>query len=824
MSSILQDLRYALRQWRRAPGFATVAIVTLALGIGANTAIFLLTYSILLKSLPVPHPEELVRYTFRKGESEIGLSYPLYQALAKQQSVASGLFAWHGDNATVKRDGQFEKMRVAFASGSVFPVLQLQPVLGRGFEAQPDPSDASFVPEALLSYDYWQGVFHGDVNVLGKTIDVENTDFTIVGVLPQGFEGVQKGQTISVLLPLSSEAVVNSQASMLKQPGAFWLTVMGRLNPGQSVRSAQANLSAIDAAVTHEADPSGMFLNGGFFSTYHLGVESGRSGQSWLRFKYSRPLMALEGLCGLMLLLCAVNVALLVLSRVSTRLHEFAVRNAMGATRARLLSQVVTETLLLGFGGLAAGCWIGIELAKVLIGMISSPGNPPALHLQVGVVVFLFTSAVSLAAAGAAGLWPAWRASKTAPAVDLKVAGARRSSPTGLWLVAAQVALGVLLLNAALLLSGTLLTYLHENSGFHADDVTLAELNLTQQGGSKEKQRVLGAELEFLRRLQAMPGVQSAALMNMAPLRGGFSVGDYYSHDAEGHLRANGQVWPESATVDYFKVMGTRIVAGRTFSTADLSGDHVCVLSAAAASYFFPGSNAIGQSISAGDGTEKPSERESCRVIGVAEDARLASLLDPAPLMVYTQMETQPPETFLYATVAVRAASPALATAAIRRAFAEVFPTTAAPSPWRFQDAVAYDLSRQRLLGSVSGGFAVLALALLATGLYGILMRLVAEQRRDIGIRMALGARRARIISGLAQRAGLRVGAGALAGAGTAALLAHFLRPLLHGVSFGSPAIVFTTAGLLLVVLAMAFIAPALRAVRIAPAEVIREE
>jgi putative ABC transport system permease protein len=823
MFTLAQDLRFALRQLRKCPGYAVVAVLTLALGIGANTAIFLLTYSIVLKSLPVPHPGQLIRYTFRSGGGEVGLSYGQYKALEQRQTPASGLFAWSGDNATLRRNGQPEKVHLALATGSVFSVLQLHPALGRGLSPQAGERGSAWQPEAVLSYDYWRTAFHGDPSVMGQTLNIQNNSFSIVGVLPPGFEGVEPDSKIDVLVPLTFNRLLHPKSAMIDMDGAFWLTVMGRLRPGATLAQTQANLSAIRAQVNEAADPSHHFLNGGFFSSYTLGVESGRAGESFLRYRYATPLLALEGLCALMMLLCGVNVALLVVSRVSGRLHEFAMRNALGATRGRLLAQVLTETLLLGIAGLACGGLLGWELCKLLIGIISDPGMPPALEVRAGFVVVAFAAAVSIGAALLAGLWPAWRAAHTAPAVDLRQIGSGRSAARfGRWIVPAQVALGVVLLNAALLLAGTLLTYLRQHSGFNADQTVLADLNL---GDAGLPARMQPAKLDdFLQQLQAMPGVHGAAILSMPPIHHGFSVAGYYTRDAKGNLLSNQQVWPEYVSGDYFSVMGTQILAGRAFTSADATGDPVCIVSAAAASWFFPGQSAVGASLMAGDGTEKPADRSPCRVVGVAEDARMQSLLAPAPLVVYSVSGPHGSGVYGYATAAVRAANPQLATDAIRRVYARVFPALPPPRTWLFRDAVNVDLSRQRLLSSVSGGFALLALALVATGLYGILARTVVERRREIGIRMALGAQRQQIVSTLARTAAFRIALGVVAGAALAALAGHLLQSLLYGVTATSPLVGVLTLLLLLAVLILAFVFPAGRAASVDPMEAIRDE
>lgn len=823
MFSLTQDLHFALRQLRKSPGYAIVAIITLALGIGANTAIFLLTWSIVLRSLPVPHPDQLIRYTFRKGESDIGLSYQQYLALQKQQSVATGLFAWQSGDATITQNGQSRKIPIGMTTGSAFSVLQLTPAVGRGFAPGIGEKGNGWQPQALLTYDYWRTAFHSDPSIVGQAIRIENTGITVIGVLPRGFDGVSPDQRIDILLPLDFEATLHPKNSMLYQPGAFWLTVMGRLSPGKTLQQAQANLAAIRRQVTEAADPSHSFLTSGFFSDFQLGVESGRAGRSWLRWRYARPLAALEALCGLMMLLCGVNVALVVVSRVSSRLHEFAMRSALGATRRRLLTQVLTETLLLGVAGLLGGAFLGWQLAHLLIGMISDPGLPEVLQLRAGLAVFSFATCVSLGAALLAGLWPAWRASHTAPAADLKTtASSRTAHRLGRWIIPAQVALGVVLLNAALLLAGTLSSYLREHAGFNADQTALVEVNLSGSGLSAADQYTKA--MDFLRQIQRTPGVHAASLMSMPPINGGFSVSGYYTRDSKGNLLSNQQVWPETATQDYFDVMGTRILAGRGFNASDFAGDRVCVISAAAAAFFFPGPSAIGGTLSTGDGAEKPADHQTCRVIGIAEDARMRSLLEPAPLVVYSPLRNQGDVSLLYTHIGVRAANTALASAAIRQAFARVFPGAPTPRIWLFRDAINYDLSRQRLLSSVSGGFALLALALVATGLYGILSRSVTERRREIGIRMALGARRQQIVATLARGTALRILGGVAAGAALAVMAGRFLQSLLYGVSPASPLVALATLAVLFAVLTLAFVFPAGRAASIDPMEAIRDE
>lgn len=570
------------------------------------------------------------------------------------------------------------------------------------------------------------------------------------------------------------------------------------------------------------ADPTHQFLTAGYLSGYHLGVESGRGGESWLRFRFSKPLVALEALCGLMMLLCGVNIALLVLSRVRGRLHEFAMRSALGATRRRLIFQVMTETLLLGIGGLLGGGVFGWQLARLLVNMIREPGSPVVLTLDDSAAVFLFAAAIGLGAALLSGIWPAWRASGNAASVDLRQIGSGRSAGYfGHWIVPMQVALGVVLLNAALLLAGTLENYLHEHSGFSAGRVLMAELDFSNIGMWHADQPA--REFGFLHLVQGMPGVQSAALMAVRPISGRFFASEYHTRDAEGNLHVNEQMWPEQVSLDYFRVMGTHILRGRGFAPADISGDPTCILSAGAEAYFFPGQSALGRFLISGNGTEKGGDQERCRIIGIAEDARLAGLLQPAPLAVYLPLEAES-RSMSYTNIAVRASSQRMAASAVHEAFARLFPGAPQPGTWLFHDEINFNLSQQRLLSSVSGGFALLALALLVTGLYGILARDVADRRREIGIRMALGAQRPQIVRALVRSAALRIGIGMLAGAVLAFFAGHLLRTLLYEVGAENLGIAAATLALLLAVLTCAFIVPAVRAASIDPREAIHYE
>lgn len=828
VDSLMRDLRFAARQVKKSPGFAVVTVLTLALGIGANTAIFLLTYSLLLKSLPVPDPGRLVRYSAFSKDGDHAISYRVYEAMREHPGPTSGLFAWDDSVAELDEGGRSSQIPVGLATGSVFQVLQLRPYLGRGFEEAAGERGVPLENEALVSYGYWKSHFRSDPNILGRTIELNHGQMTIIGVLPPGFEGIAPEHRDDLLLPLSFERVMDGKFAMIDQAGAFWLTVMGRLKPGVTLQQARSALTATARLDFDTADPQHKLLTNDLFGGgYRLGVVAGRTGQSWLRQQYDEPLKVLEGLCALMMLLCAVNVALLVLARVSGRLHEFAVRSALGAARSRLMSQVLMETALLGLAGLALGGCLGWELAQALVTIITKIGDQPALNLQVGAAIILFAVTLGLGAALLAGLWPAWRASHAAPALDLRQARTQtRTGHLGRWLIPIQVALGVVLIYAAVLMTSTLRNYLKENSGFAPDGVTFGDLSYQNADPSDQGQvRKAFALAEALRH---QPGIESAALLSLAPVRGWSMTGVYYSRGPKGQVRASEGIWNQEGTEGYFATLGTKILEGRGFASMDIGGAKVCVISRSAANFFFPGEDPIGRFITEGNGQPPPGKAPkqspaSYRVIGVAQNARIGSLAKPAPMALYT-LYAQDKHPWTPNLVAVRSSNDALAAAAIRREVALILPGALSPKIYTFDQAVDADLSRQRLLSNVSGGFALLALALVGAGLFGVLSRTVTERRREIGIRMALGAERTRIVVTLARSTAIRIGIGVVAGAVLAALAGRLMKSLLYGVSAESPLVALATLGLLATVLTTAFVLPAGRAASIQPMEAIRDE
>lgn len=835
LDSLLQDLRYGARMLRKNPGFTLIAILTLALGIGANAAIFTLTYAVILKSLPLPDPQQLVRYTFRNGDQDIGLSGPLYDSLRKHETAVQDLLAWSSSDLAIKRPGstagadvgEVENVQGALVSGNTFRVLELQPFLGQTFSDADDVSGGG--PngyQALLGYSYWREHFGADRGVLGRVLNVNGKSATIIGVLPPGFDGVVSGWRTDVMMPLAFEEVLNAPHPMRNHPGSLWLTVMARLKPGESLRTAASNLHATEAMVRKEADPRGIYL-GGFFKGFGIGVESGRAGRSFLKTIYSRPLVVLEMLVGLLLLLCCANTALLVLARVSGRVREFAIRSALGAPKRRLFRQILIEIGLLSMFGLAGGVALGWAGAKVLVAMLTAIGQPPPLDVDPRLAILGFTAAVSVFSALAAGLWPALRASRTSPLLGLKDGGgSTRSKTLGAWIVPAQVAVSVVLLAAASMLGGSFLHLLVANSGFRGDGLVLADVDVSaMKPDAITSTRYAQQMADFLAH---SPGIEAAAAISVPPIHNSFSAGHYFAVGQNGAVHTDMNTWAQFVTPNYFAAVGTPILEGRPFAAADTAGDQVCILSASAARYFFPTEPAVGKFIYSGgadpnvDGKTKVDPDDTFRVVGVTADAHFRSLREPPPRMMYAlarhdEMQSQ------FSLVA-RGLSPDVISGNIREVAHRVTPGAVPPITYTFDRLVATHLTRERMLTALSSCFAGIALLLTMMGLYGLLARSVVMRTKEIGLRLALGAN-PRDALRLVLHQGLRlVITGIVVGLAAAFVAVRLLNVLLFGISATSPIIFAAVVAVLFAVALAASCIPAWRAARIDPMTALRYE
>ncbi len=826
LDSVWQDLCYGVRMLRKWPGFTAVAVLTLALGIGANTAIFSLTYALILKSLPVPNPDELVRYSFDapgEGLTDLSISGPAYDALRKHETVDQDILAWSGADLAVRRNGSVTDVRGALITENGFRVLEVAPYIGRTFGEQDDaPGGGPNGYQALLGFSYWKQHFDGKKTALGQALSINGRSVRVIGVLPPGFDGLIVGERADIILPLSFEQIINAPTpERYGPPGDNWLTVIGRLKPGESLESARANLQATAKIVREEADPSHRFMGG---LQFH--VESGRSGRSFLRADYSQPLLLLEVLVGLLLLLCCANAALLMLARVTGRFREFAVRGTLGASRRRLLRQMLTEVGILAACGLGLGIWLGWAAARSLVSMLGMIGQPPVLDVAPQTAILAFAAGATLVSVLVAGLWPALRASRIDPALDLKRSEAVSSFSSkrlGTWIVPAQVAISITLLTSAVLLGGTFVHLLSEHAGFRPNGVTFATVDLSSV---KPTPKQAGRDVrDIATALKATPGVEASTILPGVPIDGGWTASHYFSLGKHGAVHTDMRTWVEFASPTYFEVMGTRILEGRGFTHADENGARVCVLGSSAAAYFFPNEDAVGRFVySGGEDPQKDGQdldpRNACRVIGVSEDARFLSLREPAPRMLYNPVTDW--EWGTQASFAVRSSS--LAAEAIRNAVRKQVPGVPDPEIFTFDELIKNNLEKERMLMSLSVSFGCVALLLVALGLYGVLARSVTLRTKEIGLRLALGAQPRDVVMQVIRRGLHLVIVGAIISVPVALASMRLLKGLLFGINPDNPVAFAMVVVLVFVVVVGVSCIPAWRAARVDPMVAMRYE
>ncbi|HWA95260.1 MAG TPA: ABC transporter permease [Terracidiphilus sp.] len=826
LESLWADVRLAARQLLRSPGISFITVLTLALGIGANTAVFTLTWNIVLAGLPVPHPEQLVQYTMTKGNSVIGLSWPEYTILRQRQNTSSDLLAWNSDEEPVRQGSYTHSEKIQLLTGNAFRVLGIQPAMGRFFdEAEDEAQGAKGVP-AILSYEAWQSRFHGEASALGQSLNVKGHPVTIVGVMPRGFEGLTANLHPMLYLPMSFEVLEEGEKDATNA-GQLDRYVMGRLLPGKTLRDARAELQAITPTVRKEADPTGIFL-GQFFKDFRLVVEPGRSGVSWVKMVYERPLLVLELLMVLVLALCCVNTTLVMLARVSGRQSEYVVRVALGAGKMRLVRQVLIETTLLVVPGLLGGVFAGWLGAHALVAMLGDRGTPSQMDLRPNAVILAVNTAAAILVALGAGLWPALHAAGTNPAKGMKAQSRSLSSKhLGGWAISLQIAVSITLVAAAALLGGTLVHLMTENNGLRVQNAVIADLNLNDLK-LKSNQRV-ALTSRVLQRVQSTPGVEAAGYISAYPMTGYFSATRMFSVDRNQIIHSKPSLFLLQATAGYFDAAGTRILTGKV-SANEAGAINNCVLSESLAHALFPDQSAVGELVyhskmGLPDGADMDPQR-ACRVTAVVEDAKFVSLRSPAPEMLY-DIENAGVERKFYdpsGILVVRGKNTTVAADAVKEAAREMMPQGTTTSVQTLGQLMDQDLSRERMLVSLSGIFAVLALLLTALGLYGLLMRSVTLRTRELGIRMALGAGRGSILASLSRRVLIEVAIGVAGGLALAWMTEGVVRRLLTEPQSGSAVGIAVSGGVVLLIAVLAAAVPAIRAARIDPMEALRAE
>jgi len=835
MTTLIQDLKFGLRMLAKNPGFTAVAVLTLALGIGANTAIFSLIDAVLLKMLPVRNPEQLLWVVTARpdGTTNDAFSYPTFQQLAERNQALSGVLAFRNlGDLDLAVGGEPGLVKGQAVSGNYFTVLGVTANPGRTL-APEDNRVAGGSAVAVIGYDYWTRRFNRDPSVVGRAITLNGSPFTIIGVTPPEFFGLEPGESVDISIPITMVAQVQpefaaagSPYDILNAPFRNWLYVMARLKNESGPPGAVANLEPVYDQAKRQAEEGleGVSHLKAFFLESRIQLEPGSRGLTALRQQFSKPLLVLMAIVGLLLLIACANVANLLLARANSRQKEIALRMALGAGRPRLVRQLLTESVLLALAGGAFGAFLAYWGSSSLMALMSRSSTPVLLHVAPDARVLAFTALSSLFAALVFGLAPAWGGSRLDLSRTLKD-GARSSDHVGLRsrlgrsLVLVQVALSIMLLVGAGLLLRSLAKLRDFYPGFNRQNVLLFSINPNMAGYKDAQASDLYQRL--LERTKALPGVSAASFSMFTPLSPHFG---YTLPTFEGFTRRPGETTPVNINTvgpEYFKALGTPILLGREFTTADGAGTpRVAVVNEAMAQYFFGDSNPLGRRFSIPGWKGDASMLE---IVGVAQNTKSHSLREPTPPAAYVPFFQSPDNGAM--TFEVRtAANPARLAIAARRIVQEADSRLPVFDVKTLTQQLDESLVQERLVASLSILFGVLALLLTCVGLYGLMAYSVARRTHEIGIRMALGANRVDLLE-------LVVGEGfklTLAGVGLgiagALVLTRFLTSLLFGVKATDP-LTFVMVSLLLIAVALlACYIPARRATKVDPIVALRYE
>jgi len=831
VETLWQDLRYGARLLRLNPGFTLVAVLSLALGIGANAAIFQLLDSVRLRALPVPNPQELAAVRIADRNWSAGrhegrysdITNPMWEQIRDHQEAFSSAFAWAESSFNLAAGGEARYAQGIYVSGDFFKVLDVQPLLGRVLTAADDRRGCGS-PGAVISYAFWQREFAGQPSALGGKLTLEGHPFPIIGITPPGFFGVEIGRSYDVAVPICSELVIRGEESLLDMRHGYWLASMGRLKPGWTIERATAQLNAISPAVLDATVPQVYkpdYVKK--YMEYKFAAFPAGNGFSQLRQEYENPLWMLLAIAGLVLLIACANLANLMLARASTREREVGVRLAMGASRLRLLRQMFVESLLLAVIGAALGAGLAQMLSRFLVAFLSTQGSPLFMDLHADWRVFAFTAGLAVFTCVLFGLTPALRSTGVAPVSVLKAAGrgiTSRRERFGLRrvLVVSQVALSLVLLVGSLLFVRTLRNLLTLDPGFRQDGIIVASIDITRLNIATEQRQAF--KRDMLARLQAIPGIDGAAdTGDIVPISGnGWNEPVFIGGDE----KRQATPWFSRVSPGYFKTMHTPFLAGRDFDAHDTAtSPKVAIINETFAHRFLNGEDPIGMTFREDAFAGKPTP--TYQIVGYVKDAKYADLREkPAPIVYLTSAQDDRPDNF--PQFLIRASVPPLvAVPAIRDAILQSGSQTIIDFH-TLQTQIRDSLLRERLMATLSGFFGFLAVVLATIGLYGVISYTVARRTNEIGIRVALGAQRGHVIGMVMRDAGTMLLIGLVVGAALALLAARTAASLLYGLKPHDP-ITLTVAivGLTLVAVAASFL-PAHRAAGLDPMAALREE
>ena len=819
---MVNDLRFAIRQLRKSPGFTGVVILSLALGIGANTTIFSLIDAVLLKLLPVKDPKQLVVFAHRDtGLPSTGSNYPLYQTLRDRSQSFSGCFAfWAIEFRAAPSGEQGQPARGQYVTPNYFSVLGVQPVLGRAF-SETDDSE----PVAVISHGWWQRKFGSTRDVVGKTVIVNGRSLTVIGVTPPEFFGLQVGSTMEISMPLGIQPRVSPEFGDRREmrEGTFGLFIVGRLKPGVDSEKARSEAEVLVRPWVEDV----VIRNGGKMGSWaRIELLPGSTGLDVLRRRFSKPLRVLMAIVGMVLLIACANVANLLAARSVARQKEIAVRQAIGAGRARLIRQFLTESVLLAMAGGAVGLWLALWGSNLLVRFISTGGVPIQLELAPDWRILAFTAAVSMLTGILFGLAPALRGTSLdlTPTLKEGITSLGGTASRFRWAkvsVAFQVALSLTLLVGATLFVMSLRKIRSVDGGFRVENLLLVTFD-TSGGGSSGPERRKQLETfyrEGLERASGLPGVRVASMSSLGPMSGDDSTRPLFTPGFQARTRDDQVVHLNSIGTRYFETMGINLLRGREFTPADdANAPKVAILNDTAARFYFPGVDPLGQNVHMSWDSQGP----PLQVVGVVRDTKRQDLRQPAPRMLYLPfLQYYQP----YMTLEIRTAGdPNAVASSVRQGFREINRDIPVSEIKTMQTQIDQGLVQERLVATLSSFFGLLALLLSAIGLYGTLSYAVTRRTSELGIRMALGARKGDVLWLVLREATVLVLCGAVAGLFAATAMNRLIASMLFGLTPSDPMALCIATSVLLAVALLAAWVPARRASKVDPMVALRYE
>lgn len=834
MGALISDIKFALRTLARSPLFTTVAVFSLAMGIGANTAIFTLVDQILLRLLPVRDPGQLVqlkaeggRVGSQNGDGQHTFSYPIYEYFRDKNTVFSGITGQQINGTSLMEGDRSEMVGVGLVAGNFFDVLGVRSHIGRLLTPD-DNKNKMAHPVAVLQYDFWQNRFAGRSDIIGSTIRLTGTPFTVVGVAAPGFEGTDTGVPTKLWVPVMMKRAISptEEENVLENDRFAWFYLFARLKPGVTAEQAQASMKVLHRQRQDEE------LKGAFFAKYpdlkatflrqNFTLVPASRGQSNIRNNFERPLLVLQWLVGAVLLIACANVASLLLARAAARQKEVAIRTAMGASRGQIVRQLLTEGFVLAGAGGAIGLAISFWLAKGLMQFL--PFDPANLSLSAtpDTRILLFTIAVTFATALVFGLTPAMQGSRVSPNLTLKdeagsVVGGHGHVRLRKALVGLQVGLSVLLLIGAGLFARTLKNLQNVDLGMKTENVIMFGV---RPGTVYDSPRKLQVIRNLMEGLGGVPGVKAVGANTNRLFTGGRSDGNITIPG----VKPRGEEYPWSffnmVTPGYFDALGIPIKAGRDFRWSDWGGAQFrCLVNEQLVKEYLEGQNPVGRMMARGREAQPDTE-----IIGVFGNSRYHNVRGEVPRQTFADMSSRIQFWSAMNVYARTELDPRLVMPLLREKTRQVDANLVIFDMRTMDEQVNQRLTNERMLSFLSIGFALLATLLALVGLYGVLAFVVERRTREIGIRMALGAKQGSVVRLIIREVLLVVAVGIATGIAGAALSGKFVESQLFGLKADDPAIFVVAGSAALAACACAAFLPAWRASRIDPMRALRYE